>query len=344
MFKDLNIKHLFKLNIILIGFFFIISNASAQTNDSLILRGNNIYKLLSSENKSKYIFNQSFCYASNNLKIPNELKSISLQRSTYTLNPINYKRLGIISGITLGSVALLHYYQMNAWWKDQRRSFHFQNDWEYALWIDKLGHFWGAYAIQHLFSSSLNWANIDYTKSIWYGSILATLYQFYVEFEDGFAGDWGFSPGDALFDFLGATYPLAQYYFPTLKNFNLKYSYYPSKQFREGIRTGKNMKTIIDDYEGQSFYLSVRVNNLLPEKLEKFWPDFLCLAIGYNMRNWNGYGVADKNFYLALDYDTEQIPIYGDFAQFIKNTLNLIHFPAPGIKYSNKKFYLTIAY
>ncbi|MBU2585523.1 MAG: YfiM family protein, partial [Bacteroidetes bacterium] len=230
------------------------------------------------------------------------------------------------------------------WWRDQRRNFHFQNDWEYALWIDKLGHFWAGSGVQHLFSSALEWSNVERKKSILYGAILSSVYMLYIEFEDGFATDWGFSPGDATADVLGSFYPVLQEYVPFMQNINLKYSYYPSKYFQKGAKAGNNLKTVIDDYEGQSFYLSFRVNEFLPQNLERYWPDFLCLALGYNIRNWDGYGKADKNFYLTLDYDLEKIPLEGGFWDFLKKTLNHIHFPAPGIKYTNNKFYLTLTF
>ena len=269
---------------------------------------------------------------------------------TIDFNPLKrkiyYERLFLVTALTSASIAVVHTHQSKAWWQGTRTKFHFQNDWEYALWIDKLGHWWGATAIQHLFSSALSWSNFSYETSMWLGSALALTYQLYVETYDGYAKDWGFSPGDAMFDFGGAFYPLLQYYFPPLKNVNLKLSYYPSRRLLKKDPNDELYKNkfVIDDYEGQSFYLSFKINNMLPERLEKFWPDFLCLAIGYQMRNWNGYAVADKNYFLTLDYDFEQIPLYGQFWQFLKNTFNLIHFPAPGIKYSNKKFYLTITY
>jgi len=281
-----------------------------------------------------YIFKYNQLSPINTIEIKNERRKIY------------YDRLFLITTLTAASIATVHHYQSKAWWQETRTKFHFQNDWEYALWIDKLGHWWGATAIQHLFSSSLQWSNFSDKTSMWIGSILALTYQLYVETYDGYASNWGFSPGDALFDFGGAFYPLLQYYFPPLKNINLKLSYYPSKRLLKKHPDDELYKNkfVIDDYEGQSFYLSFKINNMLPDKLEKFWPDFLCLAFGYQMRNWNGYASADKNYFIALDYDFEQIPLYGQFWQFLKNTFNLIHFPAPGIKFSNKKIYLTITY
>lgn len=271
-------------------------------------------------------------------------KNLALENNLNPDESINYTRLAVLGGVTLATGIGLHIYQANAWWRDQRRGFHFQDDWEYALWIDKLGHFWAGSGVQHLFSSALEWSNVERKKSLWYGAILSSVYMLYIEFEDGFATDWGFSPGDATSDVLGSFYPVLQEYVPFMQNINLKYSYYPSKYFQNGTKAGNNLKTVIDDYEGQSFYLSFRVNEFLPQNLEGYWPDFLCLALGYNIRNWNGFGKADKNFYLTFDYDLEKIPLEGGFWEFLKKTLNHIHFPAPGIKYTNNKFYLTLTF
>jgi hypothetical protein len=66
---------------------------------------------------------------------------------------INYTKLAFVGVGTAGTMAVIHVYQKNAWWSGQRRSFHVVNDWEYALNIDKIGHFYGANLISNLFSS-----------------------------------------------------------------------------------------------------------------------------------------------------------------------------------------------
>lgn len=275
-----------------------------------------------------------------------ELPKVQYQLPSIELKKISLPKLFFVVSVTSTSIAVVHKYQSQAWWQEKRRNFHFQNDWEYALWIDKLGHWWGATALQHLFSSSLRWSNFSCETSNILGSLFALSYQLYVETYDGFAPNWGFSPGDALFNFGGAFYPLVQYYFPFFKNINLKLSYFPSKRLlkKDPLDTLYKHKFVIDDYEGQSFYLSFKVNNFLPESIERYWPDFLCIAVGYQMRNWNGYAEADQNYYLALDFDFEQLPLYGQFFQFLKNTFNLIHFPSPAIKFTRNKILFTIAY
>ncbi|MGE5796541.1 MAG: DUF2279 domain-containing protein [Ignavibacteria bacterium] len=241
---------------------------------------------------------------------------------------INYKILAAVGGVTLTAGIALHIYQQNAWWKDQRRKFHITNDSYYALGIDKVGHFYAASLLAHLFSSGLEAANFQSEQAAIYGSIASLAFETYVEIEDGFGPDWGFSPGDFAADFLGAGFSLAQYYYPFLKNFQVKFSYYPSQEFRDGLHKGNS----IDDYEGQKYWLSLRVKNLLPDAASKFWPAFLNIAGGMGVRDLDGSGGGQREFYISLDLDTEQIPLYGGVWQFIKNSLNYIHFPMPGLR------------
>ena len=177
--------------------------------------------------------------------------------------------------------------------------------------------------------------------------------QLYVEIQDGYAptdkvtGEpkWGFSPGDAISDFIGASYFVARYYYPYLNNFQLRVSYYPSEAMRNGEKPDNN---ISDDYDGQKMWLAFRMKNLLPNSMAEYWPSFLMLSAGYAVS-----GIGDnatdaglqQSYYIAFDIDAEEIPLHGEFWSFIKNTLNYFHFPMPGIKFSNDGVqFLLIAY
>src|SRR5258706_228656 len=50
------------------------------------------------------------------------------------LNPdsIRYGRLALVGGTLLSSMAAIHIYQQNGWWKDNRAAFHFQEDLVYG--------------------------------------------------------------------------------------------------------------------------------------------------------------------------------------------------------------------
>ncbi len=242
---------------------------------------------------------------------------------------IDYTTLGVISGVTFGTGIAVHIYQANAWWQNQSSTFKIMNDWEYALWIDKMGHFYATHLIAHGLSAGLEAANLDLEQSAIYGSLGAFAFELFIEIEDGFGPDWGFSPGDFTADFLGAAFSLGQYYYPSLKNIQPRVSYYPSKELLEGRHKGN---LIGDDYAGQKYWLAFRMKELLPESISEYWPSFLMLSVGMGISNWNGFGEGNQDIYIAFDFDAETIPLYGKTWQFIKNTLNYIHFPMPGIR------------
>lgn len=232
-------------------------------------------------------------------------------------------------------MASIHFYQQNGWWKDNRRSFHFQEDLKYGLNVDKLGHVYGGVAAAFIFRKSFLWAGLPETQALFYGSGASLLFQTYVEIEDGFS-TWGFDRVDFASDVAGAAYPVVQHYVPVLQNFNFKFSYRPSELINEAGGSGfRGQKHIVfDDYEGQTIWLSINVHNLLPENAKQFWPEWLCLAGGYGVRDvvsTNPYRV----YFIAIDLDfTKIIPGDSAFLKTLSEVLNFFHFPLPGVKVS----------
>ena len=259
----------------------------------------------------------------------------------------DYYTLGAIGlGYSLILYQINDYYK-NTWWKSDSNyiydgSFHVVSDNKYAKNIDKFGHAFGAAVISHFLSAGFEAANFDEESAVWYGAVGGLGMQLYVEVQDGFAPiekvsgkpKWGFSPGDALSNLFGASYFVARYYYPYLNNFQMRASYWPSKALRNGDKPDNNFS---DDYEGQKMWLALRMKNLLPQNIAEYWPSFLMLSLGYFVSGIGDYSTAGKTksyYYLAFDFDAEVIPLHGKFWAFIKNTLNYIHFPMPGIEIS----------
>lgn len=292
-----------KIIYILMILFFVSVNNQAQDADSA---------------KTQFEANVPLSLMSN--MVPNNIDPLKTK--------VDYTSLAVVGGITLGVGVGVHIYQANAWWQNQSSKFKIVNDWEYALWLDKMGHFFGSALMAHGLSAGLEAANVDLEKSAIYGAIGAFAFETFIEIEDGFGPEWGFSPGDWGADFLGALYTVGQYYYPTLKHIQPRVSYFPSKKYRDGEHKGN----IIDDYAGQKYWLAFRMKELLPQNISEYWPSFLMLSVGMGLRDWDGYGGGKQDIFIALDLDAEQIPLYGPVWQFIKNTLNFIHFPMPGIR------------
>lgn len=299
---------------------------------------NNIYAEIESNSDSVKI---NIAIDSSDSSLP-----ISELNTLYKFRPygddINTPILLGVSGIALGIGAAVHLYNYNAWWKDDRSStFRIMNDWNYALWIDKIGHFYGTTIEAHGLSSALDAANIPPEETAIISATGAFLFQTFVEIEDGYGAQWGFSPGDFAADFLGAAYHLSKYYFPAVRNYQVRVSYFPSEDYRNGKHKDGN---ISDDYEGQKYWLSLRMKEILPKSISKYWPSFLMLSAGMGVKDLDGSGGGTREIFIGLDLDWQAIPIPGKFGQFVKNTLNYFHFPLPGLKISPKAAFIVFCY
>ena len=248
---------------------------------------------------------------------------------------ILYGRLALVSGTLATSMVVIHFYQQSGWWKDNRTPFHFQEDLVYGLTVDKIGHFYGAYLLEFFIGRSVEWSNVPEETALWIGSGGALLFQTYVEIEDGFS-TWGFDRVDFASDLGGAAWPIARYYVPYLRHFDLKVSYHSSdllgNQGGVGFKGQKHL--IIDDYEGQTFWLSFAIHDLVPERVRKYWPDFLCLALGYGAREVAGPD-PHRVYFVGLDLDmTRIIPRDTGFLRALGELLNFVHMPLPAVQFS----------
>ncbi len=254
-----------------------------------------------------------------------------------TLPGINSCRLYIVAGALAGTMTTLHIYQQNGWWKDNRRSFHFQEDLVYSLGVDKIGHFYGTSALAFTISKSLQWANMEEKQSLWYGAGGGLLFETFLEIEDGFS-TWGFDRVDFLADVGGALWPIGQYHFSLLREVDLKLSYHPSPLLDNSGGTGfKGQKHIVgDDYEGQTFWLSTHLRTILPSPIKQSVPEFLCLALGYGSRDILGeHGSPYRVWLIALDIDVRKIlPVEIPWVKTLSESINFIHLPMPAVQIS----------
>ncbi|MGE5352218.1 MAG: DUF2279 domain-containing protein [Acidobacteriota bacterium] len=270
----------------------------------------------------------------------------SLPLSETKIKPLT---ASIVGGIYLGAIVGLHINQRNAWWSDNRGAFHFQEDWFSALQVDKAGHSFGSYIISYVLSEGLLASGVSYDASAIWGSALALAYQTYVETEDGFAKNWGFSPSDWYFDAIGASFFLAQHYNPFLQNITPKWQFVPSEW------TGKPLilrpRTFIDDYNSSTFWWSVDVYNILGENEKRYWPKWLNVAIGYGGdaidANPDPNGPPDqlsvRRYILGLDLNLIRLlPEGGWFWNWARQSLNYIKLPLPAVEFTEKgtRFYV----
>ena len=251
----------------------------------------------------------------------------------------------IVTGLAVtGAILGIHFYQQDAWWSDRREPFHFSTDWGYAMQSDKLGHFFAGYFTSYIGYEALVASGVSPDVAGWFGPVLGLGFQTYVEIEDGFS-PFGFDPTDQYANTLGPLLFSLQHYIPVLQNAKFKFSYWPNDEYDQGVRDGHE-EIIIDDYNGQTMWFSLKMGNILPESLG--WPKWLRLAGGYGAYNVDRFDVQDRllqpgrRFFIALDYDlVELMPDLGTFGNWIVQTADYLRFPAPALQLEPEvKFYL----
>lgn len=298
----------------------------------------------SSSSQESSLFRKRALRAAANAMFVSALLVISLHEScAQDTSDVKPARLAIVSGVTLGTVIPVHIYQQNAWWQGPRAPFRFENDWSYALNVDKLGHMYAGFILARTFGSMLQWSGFSEHTSTFYGSVLGLSYQMYVEVEDGFHRVYGFSPGDALFNILGATIPLAQWTFPVLRNFTLKYSYWPSPKYEHELQGGQ-AKAFLDDYQGTTVWLGIDPHFFLGEHVAEAVPPWLGLAFGVGARDLNNAGGGRRQATLALDYNFSRIRTESDLLRTVFALADFVHLPAPGIRLDGKRVVFGVFY
>ena len=265
---------------------------------------------------------------------------------------INKKRLTpvIITGAALyaGSMTTLY----NFWYKDYPQThFHFFNDNNEYLQMDKVGHFTTTYYISKLSYNTLRWTGLSETKSVLYGGGMGIFYLTVIEILDGFSSQWGFSPGDMTANTLGAGLFVGQQLAWKEQRIQLKWSYHQSQyaQYRPDL-FGKNLgEQWVKDYNGQTYWLSANIKSFL--KKESKFPAWLNLAVGYgaegmtgasyNSTYYNGRNIPPftryRQFYLSGDIDISRIKTRSKTLHGILNALSFIKIPFPTFEFSHGK-------
>ncbi|MEN3038103.1 MAG: DUF2279 domain-containing protein [Candidatus Kryptonium sp.] len=261
---------------------------------------------------------------------------------------IDKLKLGVVAIGTAGLGVLTYNYFNTVWWKPTKvKKFIWRDDWNDLVRADKAGHFYVSYVISDAYKNIFKWVGFSEKTSAFIGAGISTFYEVgVVELTDGFTTQWGFSPTDVVMNLLGALFPVAQEYLPSLKNITFKWSYTPSgytwsDYLRFGsFRDALYKKQFHTDYEGMTFWMSFEFQEFLPERIEKLIPDFINLALGYRVRDVNYAGSGYSELYIAIDFNLLKIDTKVGILNGFIRALNYIHLPAPTLRVKPKfKFY-----
>jgi hypothetical protein len=263
----------------------------------------------------------------------------------------NKKRFNavVITEAVAASASLIALNQL--WYKDYpHSSFHFFDDNDEWLQMDKIGHHTTAYCVGRVGIGLMKWSGVEHKRAAWYGGTLGLAYLTTVEIFDGFSSAWGFSAGDMTANTLGAGMVIAQELGWKEQRITVKFSYHPTKfaDFRPNQLGSNTQERIIKDYNGQTYWLSGNIYSFLNK--ESRFPKWLNIAVGYGAEGMTGAReniLYDKHgstlnferyrqYYFSLDIDLSKLVKKPGFLKALAETIGFIKFPAPAIEFNKK--------
>ncbi len=227
------------------------------------------------------------------------------------------------------------------WYKKFPHSrFHFFNDNNEWLNMDKVGHATTAYNVSAMQYNLMRWSGVKTKKASWIGGLTGLAYLTMIEIFDGFSQKWGFSKGDMLANIAGSTLFVAQQSSWGQQKIQLRFSYHNSifAQYNPEELGKKFSQKLFKDYNGQSYWLSFNISSFLNDKNN--FPKWINTDIGYGAEGMTG-AVLNPSVLngKAIPQFTRQRKFYFSFdGAFTKNNscypgwINIFHMPAPAIE------------
>ncbi len=253
-------------------------------------------------------------------------------------NVVILSEAGVSTLVTIGLEFL--------WYKKFPRSrFHFFNDNNEWLTMDKVGHATSAYNISAFQYNLMRWSGVKKSSSILIAGGTGVAYMLMIEIFDGFSSQWGFSKGDMLANIAGSTMFVAEQSLWKTQKIQLRFSYHNSIYAKYNPNElGKNLpQKIFKDYNGQSYWLSFNISSFLNGNSN--FPKWINADVGYGAQGMTG-AVTNPSV-----VDGKSIPsfirqrklLFGVAGAFNTNStfpypsyLNIIRVPSPVLEWKLK--------
>jgi hypothetical protein len=235
------------------------------------------------------------------------------------------------------------------WYKKFPHSrFHFFNDNNEWLNMDKAGHATTAYNIAVIQSDLLRWAGVKPGISALAGTLTALGFMTMIEIMDGHSVKWGFSKGDMLANLAGCALFEGQHLLWGEQRISLKFSYHETlfaKYYPAEL--GKNLaQRMLKDYNGQSYWLSVNIGSFLPAR--GGFPKWLNVTAGYGAEGMLG-GTSNpdsvggrpvpsferyRQFYFSFDTDLYRLDGLSPLSTTLLKLNRTLKTPAPALEWN----------
>jgi hypothetical protein len=249
----------------------------------------------------------------------------------------------IIGAGWTGSMGLLY----NLWYKkSNQNSFHYFNDGNLWLQMDKVGHSYTAYQISSLTSGMLEWSGCSNRNAALIGSGIGLGYQTTLEVFDGFSSDWGFSWHDMSANLIGSSLFVSQELIWKEQRILPKFSYHPTAfaEVRPEVLGSTFEERLFKDYNGQTYWLSFSPFQYFKDSKVPKW---VCFSVGYSAHeklkgdastyvDENGVTYkAQREWLLSMDIDFSKIPVKRPFLKKTLKQLNYLKIPFPTLMLRN---------
>jgi uncharacterized protein YfiM (DUF2279 family) len=271
---------------------------------------------------------------SNSIAVGQENDSLSIS-VVKKRRAIVFSTQAVIAG---GSLIYLN----QAWYSQfDQSSFHFFNDNNLWMQMDKLGHVTAVNYLSIINFEAYRWTGYNNKTATWAGFGISYGFLTAVEIMDGFSTGWGFSWGDVVANTIGGALFVAQQLTWKEQRMIMKFSYHPTEyaDMRPEVLGETAGQRILKDYNGQTIWLSVNPQSF--SKKKRFFPVWLNLSVGYSIdgllggasNKGDGYDFSDiprvRQFFFAPDVDFTRIRTKSKFLKGFFAVINLIKIPAP---------------
>lgn len=256
-----------------------------------------------------------------------------------------YKAIAYESAFYIGAMSIME----DTWFRNRKIvPFHFDNDISGYLQVDKFGHAFGAYFESYVGYQCLLNSGLTKKQALIYGGSLGFILQAPIEIMDAVHEGWGFSWGDIAANTIGSGLFIGQQLLFDEQIVKYKFSYWesPYADKANGYLGKTTLERVIQDYNGHSYWLSMPVNKIVPNKI---LPDWLCVSVGYgangmygeyeNITNYKGVEIPEttryRQYLLSLDIDWTKIKTRSKFLKVVLQGMTFIKLPFPTLEYNS---------
>lgn len=229
--------------------------------------------------------------------------------------------LGGVAGVYAGATTYMYF----AWYHGQPDlpAFRVGGDgWfgarTYAGGVDKLGHAWASLALSRVSGEILDWGGWERWKAGVVASSLTLGLLTALEVKDGYYTE--FSPGDSVFNALGAGLNVAMMAWPPLDELlDSRVEYLPSREYRALLRGERPPEdpaaphqvslNFVEDYSGQRYLVALHLG-AIPGLRGRTWARLVDVAVGYEANRYepeplDGGGGRSQHLFAAVSVNLQ---------------------------------------